>query len=199
MKKLKVAAAIVVAVMVAVSIFLMAPIGGSWRRSYISYDAGEAGIDATTRRILIDLSDTTNFPHTKTDHLVIKSLSWQASTSTADSWVVRGGVIRENDATNGTVSWIFSDHIGHAVSARPRTSGLSFPFGMNLKNGGTILTFFRAGDETAGSTVWDNDQVKTTSLGDTVLPAPNDLVLELIELESGSSLFFNILIEYEGG
>ena len=67
---------------------------------------GAEAVAASTAYVLVDLSDTTNFPHANTRAIVLHDLyltGEKASTGIYDIWV---GVVTEVDATNGSVDWL---------------------------------------------------------------------------------------------
>lgn len=61
------------------------------------------GVDASTDYILIDLSDTTNYPHDNTTIIHLDWICWDidASTTPAAAYMVGWGYLDNVDATNG--------------------------------------------------------------------------------------------------
>lgn len=55
----------------------------------------------TTGYMLVDLSDTTNWPHTNTGHIVLKSITVDTNTDAAFVGDLRFGFLSNVDATNG--------------------------------------------------------------------------------------------------
>ena len=60
-----------------------------------------AAIATTTAFMLVDLSDTTNWPHTNTDHIVIDYIILEAEPTTSFRGTIELGYLLNVDATNG--------------------------------------------------------------------------------------------------
>lgn len=74
--------------------------------------------------LLIDLSDTTTFPHSNTSYISLDYVKLQAAfgTNNADGEIKIGRVTR-NDTTDGDVNWLFSSkfHSGGGVQSLAET------------------------------------------------------------------------------
>lgn len=58
-------------------------------------------VSETTAFMLIDISDTSNWKHTETDHIIIRSIFMNANPSTAFRGNIGVGFLTNVDATNG--------------------------------------------------------------------------------------------------
>lgn len=63
-------------------------------------------LTATERAILVDLSDTTNWPHGDITVLEVLRIAWAMELTTGGAWALRVGLVVEADATDGTVEWL---------------------------------------------------------------------------------------------
>ena len=82
------------------------------------------GITSTTYRILVDLSDTTNFPHDQTGRIDITQLKSVVDPASNTVGVVKFGVITRIDGTDADITW-----------------GWTIPFGKNPARILTITNF----------------------------------------------------------
>lgn len=163
------------------------------------------GQAASTAYVLVDLSDTTNYPHTLTNELHILGMEMsieKLATSVYDFWF---GVILEVDASNGTAEWI---HVVHMESAGARTrvpidctrSGSS-PEGWNLSviDGATPRIISNV--QQAGHVNWQTDTGLASPAGAaggaTGKPGVGDFVMWSEEVSDAGTVSFSIVIVYE--
>lgn len=68
-------------------------------------------IGATTGFMIIDLSDTTNWPHTLTGHIVLEHLSININPTTAFRGDIEIGFLTDVDGTDGDFHRIYTYHL----------------------------------------------------------------------------------------
>lgn len=181
-----------------------------YRADTFTVNLGAEAIDTSTGYILVDLSDTTNFPHTKTNSLNLLGLHMDAekkSDGVFDFWI---GVIYEVDATNGSVQWLDVLHFEHIaanatettdrmVVSRDYTLGGAVPHGINcqVNSLGTGLTGFVGNQKQADSTTWQTDVDMVNPANTTNHSGAGDLVLWVEEVTNGGSVDFSFTVTYE--
>jgi len=156
-----------------------------------------SAITEDTAYILVDLSDTTNFRHKETNHLVVRQCQITTAVSAVDLfWQINVGVVVENSGTDGTAEYIvsaidFASTSGMVGQTRtyewPLNNGLNLP-GLNLKVDITnkTLTYLETNNKLADNAAWQNDTARTTPAG-TANPAVGDLIVYIDEIVNGGS------------
>ena len=79
---------------------------------------GAEAVAASTGYVLVDLSDTTNYPHSETNEAHLLGLTLSAETHSVGVFDIWVGVITEVDASNGTAYWLHCFHIQKQLIAR---------------------------------------------------------------------------------
>jgi len=170
-------------------------------------------VAASTAYVLVDLSDTTNFPHSGTEHLNLLGLvltSEKASDGVYDIWV---GVITEVDATNGTAQWFQVFHLeasGNATDSTDRfawqvdyTLGGGNPEGLNLKvdSSSDSTPYLVSNISQAGNTNWQTDTGLASpagaAAGATGKPGDGDIVVWVEEVSGTGTIDFCLTAIYE--
>lgn len=157
---------------------------------------GVEAIAASTAYVLIDLSDTTNYPHTETDAITLDRLRIhceKASDGVYDIWI---GVVIENDATDGTAQWIHAFHLESVHNATDSTdrfaTELEFPDGLNLKVSNGSLVSILTNSQQADSSNWQNDTGLLSPAGagggSTGRPGVGDLVVWVEEVSGTGTI-----------
>lgn len=106
-------------------------------------------ISATTGFMIIDLSDTTNWPHTNTGHIALEKLAININPTTAFRGDIELGFLVDVDATDGDFKRIYTYHLDQQASEI--VDQLPFPGGLDLK----VAEWF--GPTTANDTTWQTD------------------------------------------
>jgi hypothetical protein len=153
-------------------------------------------IAGDTPYLLVDLSDTTNWPHTKTSRVIIKDVQWYGSISGANLWHSLLGVVTENDATDGSVVFVhnqvltslsgmfISDHVWpeHGVDLHI-VDGIAENVASNIVHDDNVL--------------WANTNAITATMGTTGTVGIGDLILYMDERTDGSTANFTLCIGYD--
>lgn len=176
------------------------------RETYFVSLGAEAVADSTPY-VLVDLSDTTNFPHENSNALHLAGLvlnTEKASDGIFDIWV---GVVTENDATDGTAEWVHVFHL--QASGNPTDStdrfGQTIDFtlgghneeGINLLVSGGATPHLATNQSQAANSNWQNDTNRASPVGATTKPGVGDLVVWVEEVTTGGTLDFVISALYE--
>lgn len=165
------------------------------------WDFGEAfciffnveNVTASTPYVLIDLSDTTNFPHEFTTELILKGLRVHAEPQSSGVYDLWFGVVTELDATNGTAEWLEVIHLEGVSGVFAQSIPFdSLPLGVASQTLEHVLTNVSQ----AGHTNWQND-VYLTSPGGSAIPEVGDLVLWIEEVSDAGGVDVAIGVDYD--
>lgn len=171
---------------------------------------GAEGVAADTAYVLVDLSDTTNYPHSATAELHLLGLLLNAENLTDGDYDIWIGVVTENDATDGSASWVHCFHAESVWNATDSTGRLApvpldftlgghVPEGINLNVTSGALTKFVTNLTQADNANWQNDTGLASPVGAaggaTGKPGVGDLVVWVEEV-TGGTLDFCITVQY---
>jgi len=170
----------------------------------VTYNLSVAAATNSTSTLVIDLSDTTNWPHKDTGEINISSIRVDIDKVAASTVTVKLGVVNFVDTSTGSVTWFYSRGFAKNVS---NTDVLDF------QSYGRLFRRLRANSEgrvTNGSTPYllsnDTTDGSTTYQIDVALPSPNgntkpgrgDIVMQVTK--DGSNIaVLNIEILYHSG
>jgi len=168
---------------------------------------GAEAVAASTPYVLVDLSDTTNFPHSNTQEVHLLGLILSAEKATDGVFDVWVGVVTENDATDGSVTWVHVFHLESVVNPTDSTDrfhgsvdftlGGRNPEGANLAVVSGALTRFASNLTQADSANWQNDTNRASPVGSTTKPGVGDVVVWVEEVSDGGTLDFCLTGVYE--
>jgi len=144
---------------------------GNFDVEVVHLDAEDVAV--TTGFMLIDLSDTTNWPHTDTGHIDILFMIMSTDPTTNFAGDVELGFLTNVDATNGDLNEVFEMHLEKQSDAQV--------FSINYAAFGVALEtdhFF--GPITTNDTLWQTDVNLQGPDGNTSFPSGNgDLVMRV--------------------
>jgi len=174
---------------------------------------GAEAVSASTGYVLVDLSDTTNYPHSKTNQLHLLGLilsAEKAGDGVYDIWV---GPVFEVDASNGSTTWVHCFHleaVGNPTDNTDRfaqaidfTLGGSNPEGVNcqVNSGGTGFTNFVGNQGHSGDGTWKTGTGLASPVGagagTTGKPGAGDLVVYVEEVSGTGTIDFSLTAIYE--
>jgi len=150
----------------------------------------DVDVSTTTAFMIVDLSDTTNWPHSKTGHLDIAHLTINVDPAINFAGDIELGFLSDVNATNGDFHGIMEFHLDKKTD--PFTYGLNFgAFGMDLE----LAHWF--GPTDADSTLFQTDVDLAGPDGNTSFPSGNgDLVM--IVTVAATSVAVGLTIGYFG-
>lgn len=165
---------------------------------------GAEAVAASTPYVLIDLSDSTNFPHTSTGSVRLLGLFLNAEKASGifDVWV---GVVTENDATDGSVTWLYRFDLQFlgAAGMEPKHYVVDFTLGGANPEGANCAVISGAtprliSNQTQADNVnWQNDVNRASPAGSTTKPGAGDIVVWVEEVTDGGTLDFTLTAIYE--
>jgi len=172
---------------------------------------GAEAVAESTAYVLVDLSDTTNFPHGKTTELHLLGLdvmAEKAGDGVYDIWV---GVVTENDGTDGSITWVRCFHLESVCNptdstdrfhaSEDYTRGGTVPEGINLNVTSGALTKFASNLTQADNANWQNDVGLASPAGagggTTGKPGAGDLVMWVEEVSGSGTLDVCMTVTYE--
>ena len=158
-----------------------------------------AAVAADTGYILVDLSDSTNYPHTATGRIRLYSLTLdlEFNTDGTGTGTLMIGVVTEVDGTNGSVDWFWARDFNLLVDEH-YDKQLQFPNGMDLEvdvSGETSDNLITATVD-SGQTTWQTDVILTSPLTGGGVSGQGDLVVFWNEVADGATINISILAEY---
>lgn len=169
---------------------------------------GAEGVTASTPYVLVDLSDTTNFKHTKTGWLSLEGLNVHAEKASDGAYDVWVGVVTECDATDGSAEWVHCFHlesVGNATDSTDRfaqsvdfTLGGSNPMGIPclVDTANDTLAYVATNQSQADNANWQNDTNRTSPVGATTKPSVGDVVVWAEEVTGSGTLDFFLSCQY---
>ena len=183
------------------------------RRSGVyTVNVGAEATAASLAVVLVDLSDSTNFPHSSLETSWINVLGVFGSVETAsdgpyDIWL---GVISESDATNGTAEWFdvihcqspqnATDNLGHFDIVRDYTLGGSNPDGINCMVTAGATPYLATAQTQAGNTNWQTDvgllSPVGAAAGATGKPGAGDIVAWIEETGGTGTCDWSLTLVY---
>jgi hypothetical protein len=163
------------------------------------------GVTADTGYVLIDLSDSTNFPHSETGRVRLYSLTISGSlagAAGAGKGYLYFGVVTEVDGSNGSVDWFYvldlqvydnaDDDSIRIDTQKHWWGGLDLEVDVTAESSDNLIT---ATTDT-GDTVWQTDVSLTSPYDADSPPGQGDVVVFWDETEDGATLNINVLAEY---
>jgi len=154
------------------------------RTVLVKYDFDVAA-DISTTTLAIDLSDTTNWPHSDTGFLNITNMRISVDKTAASTETIKVGVVNFVNASTGSVTWfhdienesnVSNTNNTYQVNLAPVYYRLQVKSNGNAADGDTPFVF--SNDTTAGSTTFQDDLVLPSTNGDT-FPGAGDIVIEV--------------------
>lgn len=177
------------------------------RRKAFAVNLGVEAIDASTPYVLIDLSDTTNFPHSETNWVNLLGLILNAETKADGQYDIWVGTIIENDGTDGSAQWVHvwhlenrnnaTDSTGHFFEVADLTLGGGNPDGINCAVASGAMTYFVGNQTQTNNGNWQNDTSRTSPVGAATKPGVGDIVIWVEEAGGAGTLDFSLLAIYE--
>ncbi len=159
-----------------------------------------AGATGTTSYILIDKSDTENWPIKDGKSIHITSIYSDIDKAAASTTTVRFGVVTWIDASSGTVKWFYGLGYNLNVSNADNIKQINFPGdGLNTSiiSSGTITgngftPAILSTEVTDHSTVYQNDIEMPTINTTYVKPQVGDIIIEIGKAAAAINYLFNI-------
>lgn len=149
-----------------------------------------ADVSATTGYILVDKSDTTNYPHGSANPIIVKSVRVEAETeATSPEYNIRIGVLEEVDATDGTTRWFYEARV--ATVARLVDHVKYDGEGLSCD---TTPGFI--GTRNTTNTRFQTDTAIANPTGTNANPGAGDIVAELVEVAGTGTISAVLQVEY---
>lgn len=145
-------------------------------------------ISATTGFMLIDLSDTTNWPHTATGHIIVSQIVYNINPSTSFAGLIEIGFVNNVDATDGDFHIFYTGHEDKSPTELAQVLDFEW-FGLDLEIG----EFF--GPVALNDTTWQTDVNLIGPDAATSYPAGNgDMVMKITR--TAGNVDVSVLVAY---
>ena len=130
----------------------------------------------STAAVLIDLSNTTTWPHKQTGSANIYGIWVDFDKIGASTGTVKVGVVTNIDGSSGTVKWFYvaantTNHVSTPGPTSPVIAGL-----IRTKVSGNATPFITTNNSSSFSTLYQTDVTLPTAAGTFVAPAIGDVV-----------------------
>lgn len=150
------------------------------------------GLTTSTSTVLIDLSDTTNFPHKYTGAINIANISVQVDKLDTSSGTIKIGVVTRVDVSSADVKYFYEASYNNTVAASflnevtrfTNTAGFFFRTKVNSANN----TPYIISNDTSNTAIFQTD-VQLPSPNGNILPGKGDIVLSFTNNGSGATRF----------
>jgi len=164
--------------------------------AFINYEA----VAASTPYVLVDLSDTTNYPHNHTGRVILHDIHVHAEVASSGVYDIWFGVISEVDASNGTAEWFEVLHLQSLASLLGFNDSINFgPLDCLIEDDAPV--HFVTAAQQAGNTNWQTDtglgSPAGAAGGDTGKPGPGDVVMWVEEVSGSGTIDFSVAVHYE--
>ena len=148
-----------------------------------------------TRYVLVDLDDTSDFPHSGDENtaVIVRGIRAHLEQLGTGIYDVLLGVLKENDGTDGSVDWFARIPVR---SGSGRDIETVYPAGLNARIESGAPVFFRTNLSEADNTNWQNDAYLTAPPG-SAIPEVGDIVALVDEISGSGTLEGTIEIEYD--
>jgi hypothetical protein len=145
-------------------------------------------VQTTTGYVLVDLSDTVNFPHTATTEIDVKWITINVNPDTSFAGEIEIGFLTDVDADNGDFNVLHTWHLERTQAQINQHIDLS----SSHLEGSTDHWF---GPTAANDTTWQTDTALVRPDGGTVAPNNGDLVMKITR--TGGAIDVGITVGYQ--
>lgn len=157
--------------------------------------------NVSTSAVVVDLSNTTNFPHKQTGVLNISSIGIEIDKAAASTTTVRLGVINYVNSSTGSVTWFRKIEGNLNVSNTNIVDFRSYtPNFLKLRveqsstpDADGATPFLVSNDTTSGSTIYQTDINLPSPIGGSAC-GPGDLVLSVVN--GNGAVVVSIEVQY---
>jgi len=152
-------------------------------------------ITASTAAIIVDLSDSTNWPHVQTGEVSVSAIRVSVFQSAASTATIKIGVVTENDSSNGSATYFFVLNVDAAVAVLTNSVDYEPSQVRAYVNGSGETPYLLSNDTDSGSTVYQNDVPLPTAFGTDANTAAGDVVL-FFQGDDAASTTVNVELLY---
>lgn len=168
------------------------------RNVFSAYGPGAITSDGTTWACLVDLSDTSNWPHDRTGRIDISIINMQVDKTTNCTGSVSLGVITRVDATNADVTLFAGISFNNASETHLEVSRNFAPSQLKCGVSGGVATRIVTTAKLTNDTGIQTDVAMASHRGaGTVTPAVGDIVVRFIKT-AGTSMTPAVQVFYHG-
>lgn len=160
----------------------------------------DVAANITTNTIVIDLSDTTNWPHKETGELNLDSVRLNIDKVAASTVTVKLGVVTYVDSSTGCVTWftllsssqnVSNTNVYSFTNYMPTFIKCRVNPGTSAGANGTTPYIF-SNDTTLGSTIFQNDVVLPTPAGNAA-PGTGDIVMQVSQAGTATVVILDLV------
>lgn len=163
------------------------------------------GLTASARYILVDLSDTSGYPHNDANGIRLYRITGNFERREG-GWDIRFGLVLENDATNGTAQWFYLLHMENDDQATDDHAfrQVDIDFAVGDEGFQLMRIASNASQRTVSSTASGDQTWLQNDAGDmadaqgstTKSAGAGDLVMEVEEVADTGTFDFSVTVLY---
>lgn len=146
--------------------------------------------------ILVDLSDSTNFPHRNTNSIILKQIQFDGALNTAKTWDTSVGVVTATDADGTDIEWIRTSTPIEAALIRFDSTWTLPEHGLNLVVSSGSLPFVVTND-TETTAVITSSTAMSSSGSASAMVGVGDIILLADEITDGAAFTLTVEIAYD--
>jgi len=157
------------------------------------------GPSVSTNTILIDLNDTTNFPHKETGELNLDYIRLGIDKLAASTGTVKLGIVNMVNVTTGSVTWMWSVEFSTNASntnIQENTNLLPVFLKCRVNPASTAdidgsTPYILSNDKTTQSTTYQTDVALPTPVGN-AFPGVGDILLQVVNKDNVSAIIVTV-------
>lgn len=172
------------------------------RNVYVKYTQTLTATLTSTAAIIVDLSDTTNWPHKEKGEIRVSWLRVSFDKAAASTETLKLGVVNFVNASTGTVTWFYSLPSSYNASNTNVVDVINYsPSWINLRvipdneDDAGVTPYLLSNDKTNGSTVYQNDVKLPTTSGTAAAPGYGDIILYIDNSDTAGANDWTITVE----
>lgn len=136
-------------------------------------------VTTSTAAIVVDLSNTTNWPHRNTGSIDVAGIWVDFDRTGTSTSTVKVGVVNAVDSSSGTITyfWVSNNTTNHAATPGPTTPTLGGSLIRALVSSNGTTPYILSNNKHTASTLYQTDVTLPTANGTFVAPAAGDIVI----------------------
>lgn len=166
----------------------------------VHYNQDMAAALLSTATVIVDLSDTTNWPHKDNGAINISSIRIEVDKAAASTTTVRLGVVNFINTSTGSVTWFYTSGNELNVSNTESVGYASFGEGfLRLKATQTATPtdgtthYVISNEKTSGSTVYQTDVKLPSLITAGTAPGLGDIVMEVTKAAAAVNVTVDLI------
>lgn len=133
----------------------------------------------STSAVLVDLSDTVNYPHRQTGAINVSSVRIDMGKVAATTGTLKIGVVTKVDTSSGSITWFFGHSFDRDITGTHITENSNYSdVSVRTRVVAGSCTYIVSNDKDTNSTVFQTDVNLPTTFGTDTAPGVGDIVFK---------------------